>query len=403
MPSYRYEAAKANGQVERGLVDADTERSARQLLRARGLLPLSLNPVSRASNRVEWFRRSLKLNDTDLGWITRQLAGLLAAGLSLEAALGAIIDQLESHPAAAVLAAVRSDIRAGHRLCEAMSVHPRAFPSVYLALVEAGETSGELAAVMERLATYVESRSQLRNKVMTAFIYPAVVMFVAMAIVTFLLIYVVPQVVGAFNQTQQALPLLTRMLLVVSDFVQHWGGVTVVVMGLLYAGWRGLLRLPSFCLRWHARILTLPFVGRFVKEMNTARYAATLAILAGSGVPLVTALPAATRTLTNRRLQQAANEAARRVREGSPLAAALKSHQVFPPLLIHLIDSGERTGRLPEMLERAAQSLGQDVERRAVTMTALLEPLLTLLMGLVVLVIVLAIMMPIIEMNQMIQ
>lgn len=403
MPSYRYEAAKANGQVERGLVDADTERSARQLLRARGLLPLSLNPVSRASNRVEWFRRSLKLSDTDLGWITRQLAGLLAAGLSLEAALGAIIDQLESHPAAAVLAAVRSDIRAGHRLCEAMSVHPRAFPSVYLALVEAGETSGELAAVMERLATYVESRSQLRNKVMTAFIYPAVVMFVAMAIVTFLLIYVVPQVVGAFNQTQQALPLLTRMLLVVSDFVQHWGGVTVVVMGLLYAGWRGLLRLPSFCLRWHARILTLPFVGRFVKEMNTARYAATLAILAGSGVPLVTALPAATRTLTNRRLQQAANEAARRVREGSPLAAALKSHQVFPPLLIHLIDSGERTGRLPEMLERAAQSLGQDVERRAVTMTALLEPLLTLLMGLVVLVIVLAIMMPIIEMNQMIQ
>ncbi|RII82545.1 type II secretion system inner membrane protein GspF [Neopusillimonas maritima] len=403
MPSYRYEAAKANGQVERGLVDADTERSARQFLRARGLLPLSLNPVSRASNRVEWFRRSLKLSDTDLGWITRQLAGLLAAGLSLEAALGAIIDQLESHPAAAVLAAVRSDIRAGHRLCEAMSVHPRAFPPVYLALVEAGETSGELAAVMERLATYVESRSQLRNKVMTAFIYPAVVMFVAMAIVTFLLIYVVPQVVGAFNQTQQALPLLTRMLLVVSDFVQHWGGVTVVVMGLLYAGWRGLLRLPSFCLRWHARILTLPFVGRFVKEMNTARYAATLAILAGSGVPLVTALPAATRTLTNRRLQQAANEAARRVREGSPLAAALKSHQVFPPLLIHLIDSGERTGRLPEMLERAAQSLGQDVERRAVTMTALLEPLLTLLMGLVVLVIVLAIMMPIIEMNQMIQ
>lgn len=403
MPSYRYEAAKANGQVERGLVDADTERSARQLLRARGLLPLSLNPVSRASNRVEWFRRSLKLSDTDLGWITRQLAGLLSAGLSLEAALGAIIDQLESHPAAAVLAAVRSDIRAGHRLCEAMSVHPRAFPSVYLALVEAGETSGELAAVMERLATYVESRSQLRNKVMTAFIYPAVVMFVAMAIVTFLLIYVVPQVVGAFNQTQQALPLLTRMLLVVSDFVQHWGGVTVVVMGLLYAGWRGLLRLPSFCLRWHARILTLPFVGRFVKEMNTARYAATLAILAGSGVPLVTALPAAARTLTNRRLQQAANEAARRVREGSPLAAALKSHQVFPPLLIHLIDSGERTGRLPEMLERAAQSLGQDVERRAVTMTALLEPLLTLLMGLVVLVIVLAIMMPIIEMNQMIQ
>lgn len=403
MPSYRYEAAKANGQVERGLVDADTERSARQLLRARGLLPLSLNPVSRASNRVEWFRRSLKLSDTDLGWITRQLAGLLAAGLSLEAALGAIIDQLESHPAAAVLAAVRSDIRAGHRLCEAMSVHPRAFPPVYLALVEAGETSGELAAVMERLATYVESRSQLRNKVMTAFIYPAVVMFVAMAIVTFLLIYVVPQVVGAFNQTQQALPLLTRMLLVVSDFVQHWGGVTVVVMGLLYAGWRGLLRVPSFCLRWHARILTLPFVGRFVKEMNTARYAATLAILAGSGVPLVTALPAATRTLSNRRLQQAASEAARRVREGSPLAAALKSHQVFPPLLIHLIDSGERTGRLPEMLERAAQSLGQDVERRAVTMTALLEPLLTLLMGLMVLVIVLAIMMPIIEMNQMIQ
>ncbi|HBT32696.1 MAG TPA: type II secretion system protein GspF [Pusillimonas sp.] len=403
MPSYRYEAAKANGQVERGLVDADTPRSARQLLRGRGLLPLSINPVGRASNKVEWFRRSLRLSDTDLGWITRQLAGLLAAGLSLEAALGAIIDQLESHPAAAVLAAVRSDIRAGHRLSDAMSAHPRAFPPVYLALTEAGETSGELAAVMDRLASYVESRSQLRNKVVTAFIYPAVVLFVAMAIVTFLLIYVVPQVVGAFSQTQQVLPLLTRMLLALSEFAQQWGGLLVLVLVLLYAGWRGLLRTPAVRLRWHGRVLSMPFVGRFVKEVNTARYAATLAILAGSGVPLVTALPAAARTLSNRRLQQAANEAARRVREGSTLAAALQSHRVFPPLLIHLIDSGERTGRLPEMLERGAQSLAQDVERRAVTMTALLEPLLTLVMGLVVLVIVLAIMMPIIEMNQMIQ
>jgi len=402
MPTYEYEAADAAGHIERGLIDAESERNARQLLRARGLLPLSLKSAQQRGGTGRSFGAA-RLRNTELGWLTRQLAGLLDAGLPLEQALSASMEQAERRHVAQVLTHVRADIRAGHRLCDALAAHPRDFPPIYCALVEAGEHSGELPQVMERLASHIESRGALRSKILTAFIYPAIVTLVAIAVVIFLLSYVVPQVITAFSHTQQTLPLLTRMMLAVSDFIRNWGALTALTGVALFAAWRWTLRAPSARLAWHTRVLRLPLLGRYVLGLNTARYAATLAILVGSGVSLMAALEAARRTLGNERLRLAAEEAARMVREGATLATALQSQKVFPPLLIHMIGSGERTGELPAMLERAAATLSAELERRALALTAALEPAMTLLMGAIVLVIVLAVMMPIIEINQLIQ
>jgi len=402
MPSYQYEASNAAGRVERGLVDADTERNARQILRSRGLLPLSLKAAG-GRGKTDRILKGPSISDADLGWLTRQLAGLLAARLPLEAALSATLEQAERQHVAHALASVRADIRAGHRLGVALAARPRDFPPIYRALVDAGEQSGDLSQVMEKLADYIESRGALRNKILTAFIYPLIVTVVSIAIVVFLLSYVVPQVVGAFNQAHQTLPLLTRLMLAASGFVQEWGLAAAAGLALVFALWRWRLRHPAARLAWHARVLRLPLFGRYVLGVNTARYAATLGILTSSGVPLLAALEAAGRTLGNDRLRLAVDEATRRVREGSPLAPALAAQKVFPPLLIHLIGSGERTGELPAMLERAARTLSDELERRATTLTALLEPLMILIMGGIVLLIVLAVMMPIIEINQMIQ
>ena len=403
MPSYQYEAANATGRVERGLIDADSERNARQTLRSRGLLPLSLRLTGGGLTVTGKILKGPRISDSDLGWLTRQLASLLAARLPLEAALSATLEQAERQHIVHTLASVRADIRAGHRLGEALAARPRDFPPIYRALIDAGEQSGELSQVMEKLADYIESRGALRNKILTAFIYPVIVTLVSIAIVVFLLSYVVPQVVGAFAQTHQSLPVLTRLMLSASAFVRDWGGITAMVIVVFFALWRWHLRHPAARLAWHTRILRLPLLGRYVLGVNTARFAATLAILTSSSVPLLVALEAARRTLSNDRLGQAVDEATQRVREGSPLATALQTQKAFPPLLIHLIDSGERTGELPAMLQRAASTLSSELERRAMTLTALLEPLMILIMGGIVLVIVLAVMMPIIEINQMIR
>jgi len=402
MPAYRYEAADARGRVERGLIDADNGRNARQALRSRGLLPLSLKPAQAGPAGAGRLPGGPRIGDADLCWLTRQLASLLAARLPLDTALTATLEQAERRHLADALAAVRADVRAGHRLGQALAAHPRDFPPIYRALIDAGEESGDLPQVMEKLADYIESRSSLRNKILTAFIYPAIVTGVSIAIVIFLLSYVVPQVVGAFDQARQALPLLTRLMLSASGLVRDWGAAAAAALAASFALWRRRLRHPPSRLAWHARVLRLPVLGRYVLGVETARYAATLSILAGGGVPLLAALDAAGRTLGNDRLRLAADEAARQVREGSSLASALQAQKIFPPLLVYLTGSGERTGALPAMLERASRTLSSELERRAMTMTALLEPLMILVMGGIVLLIVLAVMMPIIEINQMI-
>lgn len=401
MPSYQYEAVDAAGRSDRGMIDADSERSARHALRARGLLPLTVHETRKRAGRGGLI--GARISDADLGWLTRQLASLLAARLPLEAALRATLEQAERRHVARTLAAVRDDVRAGHRLAEALAAHPRDFPEIYQALVDAGEQSGDLAQVLERLADYIESRGALRNKVLTAFIYPVIVTVVSIGIVIFLLSYVVPQVVGAFSQAHQTLPLLTRMMLSASDFARQWGLLVAGGLAVLFVLWRLRLRNPSARLAWHARTLKLPVLGRYAMGVDVARFSATLAILTGSNVPLLTALNAARRTLKNCKLQAAVDEATTRVREGSTLAQALQAQRIFPPLLIHLVDSGERTGDLPAMLDRAANVLSIELERRAMTMTAILEPLMILIMGGIVLVIVLAVMMPIMEINQLVK
>ncbi|EJM00066.1 general secretion pathway protein F [Pseudomonas sp. GM102] len=403
MNRYRFEAADANGKIEAGHLEADSQSAAFGVLRSRGLTALLVQVESNTPAGGGSGLFSAKLSDNDLAWATRQLASLLGASLPLEAALSATVEQAEKKHIAQTLSAVRADVRGGMRLAEALAARPRDFPEIYRALIAAGEESGDLAQVMERLADYIEERNNLRGKILTAFIYPGVVGLVSIAIVIFLLSYVVPQVVSAFSQARQDLPGLTLAMLNASDFIRGWGWLCFSVMAGSFWGWRLYLRNPAARLSWHSRILGLPLIGRFVLGLNTARFASTLAILGGAGVPLLRALEAARQTLSNDRLSLSVSDATAKVREGVNLAAALRVEKVFPPVLIHLIASGEKTGSLPPMLERAAQTLSRDIERRAMGMTALLEPLMIVVMGGVVLVIVMAVLLPIIEINQLVQ
>lgn len=399
MALFDYQAANAQGHIERGQLDADSPRGVRQLLRGRGLTPVQVSAARRAG--TGWGAR--RLSSSELAWATRQLASLLAASLPLESALSAVIDQSERPHIAQALTAVRTDVRAGQRLAVALAARPRDFPPIYRALVGAGEDSGDLGRVMERLADYIEERNALQAKVLTAFIYPAAISLVSVAIVIFLLSYVVPQVVTAFVQARQTLPLLTRVMLAASAFVREWGAWTAVAGAAAFAGWRLALRRADLRLRWDALLLRLPLVGRFVLGVNSARFASTLAILLDAGVPLLRALDAARQTLGNTMLARCADDVAARVREGAGLGAALKVQKVYPPILVHLVSSGEKTGALAPLLDRAAQTISREIERRAMAMTALLEPVMILVMGGVVLTIVLAVLMPIMEMNQLVQ
>ncbi|WP_329859233.1 type II secretion system inner membrane protein GspF [Stenotrophomonas hibiscicola] len=399
MALFDYQAANAQGRIEKGQLDADSPRGARQLLRGRGLTPVQVSAARSAGSG--WGAR--RLSASELAWATRQLASLLAASLPLEGALSAVIEQAERPHVAQALTAVRADVRAGQRLTVALAARPRDFPPIYRALVGAGEDSGDLARVMERLADYIEERNALQAKVLTAFIYPAAISLVSVAIVIFLLSYVVPQVVTAFVQARQTLPMLTQVMLAASAFVRSWGVWAGLGIAALVVAWRLALRRPELRLRWDAMLLRLPMVGRFVLGVNSARFASTLAILLDAGVPLLRALEAARQTLGNALLARCADDVSARVREGAALGAALKVKKVYPPILVHLVASGEKTGSLAPLLDRAAQTISREIERRAMALTALLEPTMILVMGGVVLTIVLAVLMPIMEMNQLVQ
>lgn len=399
MPSFRFEAADQAGRIEQGLIEADSARAARSSLRARGLIPLAVADV--ALRPTVWQRR--RFSESELALATRQFASLLAARLPLANALAATVEGAESAAVRDVFAAVRSDVVAGHRLADALAQFPREFSEVYRATVAAGEESGDLGRVMERLAAYIEERQALRGKVLAAFVYPAVVTAVALAIVVFLMTYVVPQVVEVFRQTRQALPWPTRVMLATSETLRAAGvWIALGVVAIAFAC-RRLLARPTVKAAWDAFALRLPFIGRMLRAINTARFAATLAILTAAGVPLLRALEAARATISNALLATAVSDAITSVREGATLARALGTAKVFPPVLIHLAASGEATGELAAMLDRAANNLAREVERRAMLLTTLLDPLLILVMGAVVLGIVLAVLMPIIEINQLVR
>jgi general secretion pathway protein F len=404
--AFSYEAVDATGATRKGVVNADSARAARAELRGQGLATLSVVPIEHQLDETGSAKRSAfgnRLSTVELALFTRQLASLLEASLPLEQAFSALQEQAERTYVRDLVASIRSEVMGGQSLSDALAKHPNDFADIYRALVSSGEQIGQLSRVLSRLADYIERRNALVQKVKLAFTYPAIVTVVAFLIVIFLLTYVVPQIVSVFANTKQQLPFLTVVMLAVSDFVRNYGiYVFLLVVAMGYA-WHHALKNPAVKLRWHTWLLTAPMYGRFERSLNTSRFASTLAITTGSGVPILRALQTSRDTLTNVAMRAQVEEATASVREGVSLARALSVHKYFPAMLIHMIRAGEVTGELPAMLERAANAQEQDLERRAMTMAGLLEPALILAMGVVVLLIVLAVLMPIIEINQLVR
>jgi len=399
MTAWRYVAVDARGTRHRGELEADHPRAVRAQLREQGLLPEEVTPRNAPSQSGAGGRRVPALA---LALFSRQFATLLTAGLSIERALAALVDQQDEDRVRAVLNSVHQDVLAGHGLGQTLARHTRAFPRYYGAIVQAGEEAGALPQVMERLAAYLERGQALRQKVGVALIYPAVVTVVACLVVGVLLTYVVPQVVAVFEQSRQSLPWLTRAMIMISDVARAtwWIGLILIVVGAFVA--RYLLTIDEVRQRWHHFLLRLPIIGRLRTGLASARFANTLSVLVGSGVPIVNALGHAGAALDDEVFRRATAEAATRVREGQSISRALKQSGAFPGMLLHLVASGEASGELARVLEQAAHQQELAVETRLSALTALLEPLLILIMGGVVLVIVLAIMQPIIDMNRLV-
>ena len=400
MPAFRFEAVDAAGKTHSGVLEADTARAVRSQLRTRALVPLEVRAVDgtpQSPTASAFGRRAFR--GTGLTVWTRQLAGLVGAGLPLERALTALTDDAEDPRQRDLVAQLRSEVNAGHSFAHALSTAPREFDDVYRAVVGAGEQGGALGQVLDKLADDLEERQALKSKLIGASLYPAIVSGIALLIVIFLVTYVVPQVASVFTSSRRALPLLTVAMLALSQFARDWGwlvalGVAGGITALLL-----LRRQEAVRLRMDAAWLRLPLVGRLARGYNAARFAGTLAMLAGAGVPILKALQAAAETLGNRAMRADALDALVQVREGAPLASALAAKKRFPGLLAMFARLGEQTGQLPQMLSRAAAQLSGEVQRRAMALATVLEPLLIVAMGGVVMLIVLAVLLPIIQMN----
>ena len=407
MPAYSFEALDAQGETRRGVMEADTAKAVRSLLRAQSLVPLQVSPVSAgvAANEQSfgWRQRAFSravFTSTGLAIWTRQLAGLITSGLPLERALTALTDESENERERHLVAALRAEVNAGSSFGKALARFPREFPDIYTAVIGAGEQSGNLGLVLERLADDLEERQALQARLLGAALYPAIVTVVAIAIVLFLVAYVVPQVANVFAGSKRALPFLTVAMLAISGLVRSWGWLALLVLAAGTVFGRLALRNEGTRERFDAAWLKLPLIGRLSRGYNAARFASTLALLAGAGVPILKALQAAAETLGNRAMRADAMDALVLVREGAPLASAMAQKKRFPGLLSMFARLGEQTGQLPAMLQRAANQLGAEVQRRAMQLATILEPLLIVAMGLVVMLIVLAVLLPIIQLNQ---
>ena len=401
MTAFRFEALDADGRANTGLLEADNARAARAQLRSQQLVPLTVQPVAAAADASGVGQRFTRraFNTTQLTIWTRQLAGLVGSGLPLERALSALAEETDDARQRELVAHLKSEVNGGSPFAQALAGVPREFDAVYCGVVAAGEQSGALGRVLECLADDLEERQALRAKLIGATLYPAVVSLIAIVIVGFLLTYVVPQVAQVFVGGKRTLPGLTVAMLAISGFVRHWGWLMALGIAGAATLLLTLLRNEAFAVQFDATVLTLPLLGRLTRGYNSARFAGTLAMLAGAGVPILKALQAAAETLSNRAMRADALDALVLVREGAPLASALAGKKRFPGLLAMFARLGEQTGQLPLMLERAARQLGGDVQRRALHLATLLEPLLIVVMGAVVLLIVLAVLLPIIQLN----
>ncbi len=400
MPAYKFEALTAAGKSTSGIVEADNARAARAQLRAQALVPLEVTQVASAGTSGQGLRFTTRVfSTTGLAVWTRQLAGLVGSGLPLERALTALSDEAEDPRQRELVAHLRSEVNAGSPFARALASAEREFDEVYRGVVAAGEQSGALGQVLERLADDLEERQALKAKLIGATLYPAIVSVIALVIVIFLVTYVVPQVASVFTSSKRALPALTIAMLATSSFLRSYGWLLLLALGTGVGTLLLMLRNPLFRERFDAGWLNLPLIGRLARGYNAARFAGTLAMLAGAGVPILKALQAAAETLSNRAMRSDALDALVRVREGAPLAAALAGKKRFPGLLAMFARLGEQTGQLPEMLDRAAKQLATEVQRRALQMATILEPLLIVAMGGVVMLIVLAVLLPIIQLN----
>jgi general secretion pathway protein F len=407
MPAYQFEALDAQGNTRKGVMDADSAKSARSQLRAQALVPMAVDAVTNDASQGGGMNITLfggrVFNSTTLTVWTRQVAGLVAAGLPLERALTALADETEDEKQRNLVAALRAEVNAGSSFAKALGQHPKEFDDIYCAVIGAGETSGNLGLVLEKLADDLEERQALRSKLIGAALYPAIVTLVAIVIVLFLVGYVVPQVANVFAGSKRALPILTQIMMGISAFVRNYGWYMLLAIVLAAVGAVYIRRIPEVRLKIDAAFLNIPVIGRLARGYNAARFASTLAMLAAAGVPILKALQAAADTLNNRSLRADAQDAIVLVREGAPLANALAQKKRFPGLLAMFARLGEQTGTLPVMLQRAATQLSAEVQRRAMALATILEPLLIVAMGVVVMLIVMAVLLPIIQLNQLVK
>ena len=411
MPGYRYTAYDIDGREQRGVLESDSPRLARAQLREKGWFPLDVAQIEAANDADTgslFGKRRAHLPQADLARVTRQLATLLGAGLTIEQTFNAVIEQAESESERQLLAGIRGQVLEGQSVGVALSQFPSTFSPLFRTLVTAGETSGRLPDVLARLADYVEEQQAMRQKLLVAMIYPIIVMIVCALVVTGLMVYVVPQVIGVFESTKQTLPLMTRALLGLSKFIQLTGIFWLVAGVIAFIAVKAALKRESVLRRWHGWLLRAPLLGRMIRAKESAQLAATLSILVSSGVPVLNALSAGAGVIGNLPMREALQRATVAVREGSGLSRALIAQQpkgktsLFPPVMVHLIASGEASGRLAQTLEAAARQQQRDVETKTSAFAAIIEPAMILVMGVIVLAIVLAVLLPIFELNQLV-
>lgn len=403
MAAFEYQAINGKGQTIKGTIESDTIKTARQQLKSGDLTLLAINEVNKNEQNAKGVVRfGQRIGMRQLAHITRQMAALLSSGLAIDEALGITAKQLDSNRARRILLGIRSRILEGQSLAQALSAFPSTFPPLYRATVEAGESSGKLDQVLHRLAEYLSDKGQLQSKLQMALIYPVMLTVVSLLVVIGLLAYVVPEITSVFDKLGQELPDITKGLIACSDFFKNYGLILILVIVAAFFLFQTLLRNPKIRMRYHHVLLGMPFIARFAKGMNTARFTRTLAILTNSGVELLQALKISSQVLTNTAMQKAVENAALKVREGLSLHKALEASALFPPVTIHLIASGEASGQLPKMLASAADDQERDIQALTEMTLGLFEPALILTMGLVVLIIVLAILLPIFEMNQLV-
>lgn len=404
MPAFDYKALDQRGKQKSGVMEADAPRAVRQQLREKGMTPLAVEPASEKQSRSVSFNfgKGGGLSTSDLALVTRQLATLIQSGIPIEQALSAAAQQSDKPRIRSMMIAIRSKVMEGYTLADSLGEFPRAFPRLYRSTVAAGEHAGHLDLVLNRLADYTESRQEARQKIQLAAIYPIILSVVAIAIVVFLLTYVVPDIIEVFVKQGQELPTLTRAMMSVSDFLGSFGIYLLILIIAAVVSFQFALKKEAFRMKFHKFLLNMPLFSGMVRGVNTARYASTLSILTTSGVPLVEAMRIAGEVLSNDYLRHELRDAARKVSEGGSLQRALDQSGYFPPMMLHMIASGEASGELDSMLERTAHMQENTLQAQIAAIVGLFEPLMLLVMGVVVLIIVLAIMLPILNMSNLV-